>query len=58
MEKRRWERREADKRDRARLWREASKARCAVCGKEVTMEDRCNDGLYLHRDCALTVSTR
>lgn len=30
----------------------AQRARCARCGKKVTLEDRCQDGLYLHLDCA------
>jgi hypothetical protein len=38
--------------------REAEKAVCAYCGKKVTMEDRCQDGLYLHRECAYASSQR
>lgn len=47
-----------NKKEYERLVREAEKARCAVCGKEVTMEDRCSDGTYLHRECAYGTSTR
>jgi hypothetical protein len=36
--------------------REAEKARCAVCGRKVTMADRCEDGLYLHVECARKAS--
>jgi hypothetical protein len=46
------------KREKERLAREAREARCAVCGLEVTIEDRCNDGLYLHRECAYAESSR
>jgi hypothetical protein len=52
--------RDADRRKKeyARLQREAERARCAACGKPVTMEDRCQDGLYLHRECAYATSSR
>ncbi len=52
--------RDADKRKKeiARLKREADKARCAACGKRVSPEDRCSDGLYLHRECAYAQATR
>lgn len=46
------------RREKERLVREARVARCAVCGLEVTIEDRCSDGLYLHRECAYAESTR
>jgi hypothetical protein len=42
----------------AKAERDAEKARCAVCGKKVTMEDRCNDGLYIHRECAYKTASR
>jgi hypothetical protein len=41
-----------------RLVREAQKARCMVCGKPVEMEDRCQDGNYLHRECGYATSSR
>ena len=52
--------RDADRRKKeyARLEQEAARARCSVCGKPVAMEDRCEDGLYLHRECAYSTSTR
>ena len=31
---------------------------CAVCGKEATPEDRCQDGTYLHLECARATQTR
>ena len=46
------------KREKERLAREANTARCAWCGKEVSPEDRCEDGLYLHRECAYESSQR
>jgi hypothetical protein len=52
--------RDADRRKKAqvRLEREAEKARCLICGKAVTPEDRCEDGNYLHRECAYQSSWR
>lgn len=52
--------RDADRRKKEyqRLQREAERARCVACGKPVTMEDRCQDGFYLHRECAYETSTR
>lgn len=52
--------RDADRRKKeyARLEQEARRARCSVCKKPVTMEDRCTDGLYLHRECAFKTSNR
>ena len=41
-----------------RLLREAARAKCAVCEKPVEIEDRCEDGLYLHRECAYKMSSR
>jgi hypothetical protein len=46
------------KREEERLGREARAARCAWCGKEVSIEDRCEDGLHLHRECAYEASRR
>lgn len=46
------------KRQLARLEQEAQRARCAHCGKKVTTEDRCQDGLYLHYECAYQTSRR
>jgi len=46
------------KKELARLEREASNARCIVCGEPVGVEDRCADGNYLHRACAYEASTR
>lgn len=46
------------RRERERQAREAQRARCAVCGKRVSIEDRCSDGLYLHRQCAHESSQR
>lgn len=40
------------------LVRAAEKARCMVCSKPVSMEDRCEDGNYLHRECGYATSTR
>lgn len=52
--------RDADRRKKefARLQREAEKARCMVCGEKVSMEDRCTDGGYLHRECGYRYSQR
>ena len=36
----------------------AERARCARCGKKVEMQDRCQDGLYLHLDCARATSSQ
>lgn len=44
------------KREQERLAREASIARCIVCGEPVGMEDRCSDGNYLHRKCGYATS--
>jgi hypothetical protein len=52
--------RDADRRKKetARLQREADRARCVACGKPVTPEDRCQDGLYLHRECGYATMTQ
>lgn len=47
-----------EKREAEKLERETKKARCAVCGEPVSLEDRCADGLYLHKSCAYKVSQR
>lgn len=44
------------KRELEKLIREAMCATCVYCGEKVTMEDRCEDGLYLHRHCASKAS--
>lgn len=50
--------RDADRRkkEQERIRRETEKARCMVCGKKVSLEDRCNDGNYLHRECGYAAS--
>jgi len=52
--------RDADRRKKeaARLKRETERARCVVCGKRVSLEDRCSDGNYLHRECGYATSQR
>jgi hypothetical protein len=45
-------------RDHQRLIRETVKARCVVCSGKVDVSDRCQDGLYLHLDCARKTSTK
>lgn len=52
--------RDADRRkkEQARLKREADKARCIVCRKRVSPEDRCSDGNYMHRECGYATSSR
>lgn len=52
--------RDADRRkkEKARMEREAAKARCVVCRKRVSPEDRCTDGTYLHRECGYATSSR
>lgn len=46
------------KKELAHLRREAVIARCCVCGERVTTEDRCTDGLYLHRACGYNTAVR
>lgn len=46
------------KKELAKLARMADDARCLVCGKPVSVEDRCSDGNYLHRECAFGSQTR
>lgn len=46
------------KKELTRLERMAKEARCLVCGKSVSVEDRCEDGNYLHRGCAFQTQTR
>lgn len=46
------------KKELARLKHEAEKARCIVCRKKVSPEDRCSDGNYLHRECGYAASER
>jgi hypothetical protein len=48
--------REKKEREQEALRKQAAAARCAYCGKQVTMEDRCEDGIYLHRECAYKAS--
>lgn len=52
--------RDADRRKKeaARLKREAEKARCIVCKKRVSPEDRTTEGTYIHRECAYAESWR
>jgi hypothetical protein len=50
--------RDRRKKEHERLKREASRARCSVCGEPVGMEDRCQDGTYLHRECAYQNASR
>lgn len=44
------------KKEIARREREVEDARCMVCDKPVALEDRCEDGNYLHRECAYQTS--
>lgn len=46
------------RREEARREREVENARCLVCGKPASLEDRCQDGNYLHRECAARSSWR